>query len=171
MDEIKSVVENNESFRDEESDCIDFIEELLQYIHPWVTNNNKLYYFDYFSICSLLFLFCRLVNKTALSLAQSTYETRLANMHNFKRKMNAELQDNIISTYQDLKQYYKGIKEFHDTDCQLLLVKYLLKTTGTQLTNTCFTFMSDKNDDISSSEVDYWIGIHFFLTKQSLQIW
>lgn len=93
------------------------------------------------------------VNKTALSLAQSAYETRLANLHNSKRKMNAELQDGIISTYQNLKHYFKGIKEFNDVECQLQLSKYLLKSTGTQLINTCFTFISDKNEDISSTEV------------------
>lgn len=95
------------------------------------------------------------MNKTALNLAQSTYEIRLASMHNTKRKMNAELQDSIISSYQDLKQYYKGIKEFNDSECQILLAKYLLKTTGIELANTCFTFISDKNDDIHTSEVNY----------------
>ncbi|XP_065225139.1 E3 UFM1-protein ligase 1 homolog isoform X2 [Planococcus citri] len=126
-DEIRNVIELDESFQDESDDCADFIEELLQYFYPSI-------------------------NKTALSLAQSAYETRLANLHNTKRKMNAELQDSIISTYQNLKHYYKGIKEFNDAECQLQLSKYLLKSTGTQLINTCFTFISDKNEDISSTE-------------------
>ncbi len=86
-------------------------------------------------------------------MAQSLYETRLADLSTTKRKMNAELQDTIISTYQDLKQYCKGIKELGDLDCQLLLSKYLLKTTGVQLANVCFTFMNDKNEEINSAEV------------------
>lgn len=82
------------------------------------------------------------------------YEAKLADINNSKRKMNVELQDSIISTYQDLKQYYKGIKEFSDNEeCQLLLNKYLLKTTGTQLVNTCFTFISDKNEEVNTAEV------------------
>ena len=74
--------------------------------------------------------------------------------------MNAELQDGIISTYQNLKQYYKGIKEFNDAECQSQLSKYLLKSTGTQLVNACFTFISDKNEDINSAEVCFAITIH-----------
>lgn len=93
------------------------------------------------------------MNKTAISQAQEAYQARLANINNTKRKLNAELQDNIISGYQDLKQYTKGIKEFSSEDSLLALNKYLLKTTGADLVNTCFTFVSDKNEDVNSNEV------------------
>lgn len=89
-----------------------------------------------------------------MSSARTSYESKLANMNNTKRKMNADLQDTIISTYQDFKQYCKGVREFADEDFQTSLHKYLLKTTGTVLVNTCFAFVSDKNDDVTSSEVE-----------------
>lgn len=82
------------------------------------------------------------------------FEAKLADINTSKRKMNVELQDCIISTYQDLKQYYKGIKEFsNNEECQLLLTKYLLKTTGAQLVNTCFTFICEKNEEVNTPEV------------------
>lgn len=87
---------------------------------------------------------------------------KLANRNNSKRKMNAELQDSMIATYQDFKQYCKGIKDFNDEDCQILLNKYLLKTTGTQLVNTCFSFVSDKNEEINTPEVSYRENVLIF---------
>lgn len=98
-------------------------------------------------------MLCSLINKAALTLAQSVYEARQANINSSKRKLNAELQDNIISLYQDFKLYQRAIKEFNDEDCQSQLNKYLLKSTGTQLTNACFTFISDKCEDFTSPKV------------------
>lgn len=100
-----------------------------------------------------LFNIFRLLNKIALNQAETLFEMKLANRNNTKRKMNAELQDNIITAYQDFKQYHKGIKDFNDEECQVLLNKYLLKTTGTILVNNCFNFVSEKNEEINTSEV------------------
>ncbi|KAK7605267.1 hypothetical protein V9T40_007125 [Parthenolecanium corni] len=124
-EEIQNVIQSDKSFQDEDFDHSEFIENLQLHYYP-------------------------LINKAALTLAQSVYEARQANINSSKRKLNAELQDNIISLYQDFKLYQRAIKEFNDEDCQSQLNKYLLKSTGTQLTNACFTFISDKCEDFTS---------------------
>lgn len=95
---------------------------------------------------SLLFvIFFSILNKSAIVEAQQIFENRVVSDTQSRRKLHSELQDKLNVILNDIRLYEKGIKQFPNKDTQTQLIKYLLKTVGTDLVNTLFTFVAQEN--------------------------
>uniref|UniRef100_A0A1B6D5T8 E3 UFM1-protein ligase 1 homolog n=1 Tax=Clastoptera arizonana TaxID=38151 RepID=A0A1B6D5T8_9HEMI len=85
------------------------------------------------------------LNKAALQAASIAYENIVLNRNSSRRKTHSDTQDKLNVLVNDIRLYEKAIKHFSSKDTQGQLVKYLLKTTGTELVNYIFTLVAQDN--------------------------
>lgn len=84
-------------------------------------------------------------SKLALAKAHQLYEISLHQSNQNRRQTHASLQDKLNNLYNDIRLYEKGIKLF-PADVQPQLVKYLLKSLGTDFCNEiCFYVAAECN--------------------------
>lgn len=62
-----------------------------------------------------------------------------------RRKTHSDLQDKLNAMFVNVRLFEKGIKQFSDKDIQQQLVKYLLKTLCTEITNEVFSYVAQEN--------------------------
>jgi hypothetical protein len=62
-----------------------------------------------------------------------------------RRKTHSDLQDKLNAMFVNVRLFEKGIKQFSDKDVQQQLVKYLLKTLCTEITNEVFLYVAQEN--------------------------
>jgi hypothetical protein len=62
-----------------------------------------------------------------------------------RRKTHSDLQDKLNAMFVNVRLFEKGIKQFSDKDVQQQLVKYLLKTLCTEITNEVFSYVAQEN--------------------------
>uniref|UniRef100_U5EZ64 E3 UFM1-protein ligase 1 homolog n=1 Tax=Corethrella appendiculata TaxID=1370023 RepID=U5EZ64_9DIPT len=93
----------------------DLSSELAQYFHPQFT-------------------------KIALAKAQELYELSLQSNKN-RKQTHATIQDKLNNIYNDIRLYEKGLKLL-PSDLQPQLIKYLLKTIGTDFCNEIFLYVA-----------------------------
>ncbi|GAB0094997.1 E3 UFM1-protein ligase 1 homolog [Sergentomyia squamirostris] len=79
--------------------------------------------------------------KQALQTAQQVYEASLQNSTQNRRQTHAALQEKLNNLLGDVRLYEKGLKLF-SADVQQQLVKYLLKTLGTDIANELFYYVA-----------------------------
>lgn len=80
-------------------------------------------------------------SKIALVKAHELYEISLHQNNQNRRQTHANLQDKLNNLYNDIRLYEKGIKLFA-ADVQPQLVKYLLKSLGTDFCNEIFFYVA-----------------------------
>ncbi|XP_055598994.1 E3 UFM1-protein ligase 1 homolog [Uranotaenia lowii] len=80
-------------------------------------------------------------SKMALTKAHELYEISLHQNNQNRRQTHANLQDKLNNLYNDIRLYDKGIKLL-PTDVQSQLVKYLLKSLGTDFCNEIFFYVA-----------------------------
>ncbi|XP_053694057.1 E3 UFM1-protein ligase 1 homolog [Sabethes cyaneus] len=80
-------------------------------------------------------------SKFALAKAHELYEMSLHQSNQNRRQTHANLQDKLNNLYNDIRLYDKGIKIL-PSDVQQQLVKYLLKTFGTEFCNEIFFYVA-----------------------------
>lgn len=80
-------------------------------------------------------------SKLALAKAQELYEISLHQNNQNRRQTHANLQDKLNNLYNDIRLYEKGIKLL-PVDIQPQLVKYLLKSLGTDFCNEIFFYVA-----------------------------
>ncbi|XP_062707369.1 E3 UFM1-protein ligase 1 homolog [Aedes albopictus] len=84
-------------------------------------------------------------SKLALAKAHQLYEISLHQSNQNRRQTHASLQDKLNNLYNDIRLYEKGIKLF-PADVQPQLIKYLLKSLGTDFCNEiCFYVAAECN--------------------------
>lgn len=92
-----------------------------------------------------MLFYCRQFSKLALAKAHQLYEISLHQSNQNRRQTHASLQDKLNNLYNDIRLYEKGIKLF-PADVQPQLVKYLLKSLGTDFCNEiCFYVAAECN--------------------------
>lgn len=62
-----------------------------------------------------------------------------------RRKTHSDLQDKLNAMFVNVRLFEKGIKQFSDKDVQQQLIKYLLKTLCTEITNEVFSYVAQEN--------------------------
>ncbi|XP_058819631.1 E3 UFM1-protein ligase 1 homolog [Topomyia yanbarensis] len=77
----------------------------------------------------------------ALAKAHELYEISLHQNNQNRRQTHANLQDKLNNLYNDIRLYDKGIKQL-PMDVQPQLVKYLLKSFGTEFCNEIFFYVA-----------------------------
>ncbi|XP_053665378.1 E3 UFM1-protein ligase 1 homolog [Anopheles marshallii] len=75
-----------------------------------------------------------ILSKQALAKAQELYELTLQKSNQNRRQTHASIQEKLNTLYNDIRLYEKGLKLF-PSDVQGQLLKYLLKTIGTDVCN------------------------------------
>ncbi|XP_050077046.1 E3 UFM1-protein ligase 1 homolog [Anopheles maculipalpis] len=75
-----------------------------------------------------------ILSKQALAKAHELYELTLQKSNQNRRQTHASIQEKLNTLYNDIRLYEKGLKLF-PTDVQGQLLKYLLKTFGTDICN------------------------------------
>uniref|UniRef100_A0A6B2EII5 E3 UFM1-protein ligase 1 homolog n=1 Tax=Phlebotomus kandelakii TaxID=1109342 RepID=A0A6B2EII5_9DIPT len=80
-------------------------------------------------------------SKEALQTAQQVFEASLQNSTQNRRQTHAALQEKLNNLIGDVRLYEKGLKLF-PADVQQQLVKYLLKTLGTDICNELFFYVA-----------------------------
>uniref|UniRef100_A0A1L8DB94 E3 UFM1-protein ligase 1 homolog n=1 Tax=Nyssomyia neivai TaxID=330878 RepID=A0A1L8DB94_9DIPT len=83
------------------------------------------------------------LTKEALQTAQQVYEASLQNSTQNRRQTHAALQEKLNNLIGDVRLYEKGLKLF-PADVQQQLMKYLLKTLGTDITNELFFYVANE---------------------------
>jgi hypothetical protein len=73
------------------------------------------------------------------------FESTLASSAQSRRKTHSDLQDKLNAMLVNVRLFEKGIKQFSDKDIQQQLVKYLLKTLCTEITNEVFSYVAQEN--------------------------
>uniref|UniRef100_A0A1B0C9L2 E3 UFM1-protein ligase 1 homolog n=1 Tax=Lutzomyia longipalpis TaxID=7200 RepID=A0A1B0C9L2_LUTLO len=81
------------------------------------------------------------LSKEALQTAQQVFEASLQNSTQNRRQTHAALQEKLNNLIGDVRLYEKGLKLF-PTDVQQQLIKYLLKTLGTDIANELFFYVA-----------------------------
>lgn len=84
-----------------------------------------------------------MLSKTALTLAQELYEASIANKNQGRRTTHTALQDKLNTLINDIRLYEKGLKLL-PTDQQSALVKYLLKSLGTDICNEFASYIANE---------------------------
>jgi hypothetical protein len=85
------------------------------------------------------------LNKTGLAAAEAVFESTMASTAQSRRKTHSELQDKLNAMFVNVRLFEKGIRQFSDRDVQQQLVKYLLKTLCTEITNEVFSYVAQEN--------------------------
>uniref|UniRef100_A0A0K8TMS3 E3 UFM1-protein ligase 1 homolog n=1 Tax=Tabanus bromius TaxID=304241 RepID=A0A0K8TMS3_TABBR len=80
------------------------------------------------------------LNQLALNTAQTLYE---ASSHTQRRQTHAALQEKLNILFVDMRLYERGLKVFN-ADVQQQLLKYLLKTLGTDICNEVFLYVASE---------------------------
>ncbi|XP_059619732.1 E3 UFM1-protein ligase 1 homolog [Phlebotomus argentipes] len=80
-------------------------------------------------------------SKEALQKANQVYEASLQNSTQNRRQTHASLQEKLNNLLTDVRLYEKGLKLFPSDD-QQQLIKYLLKTLGTEICNELFFYVA-----------------------------
>lgn len=118
--EIEGVVKENSSLKYQDDIDEMFISSVGNYFHP-------------------------ILNKAAMTSAESLCANLVLNTGASRRKTHSDLQDKINVFVNDVRLYEKGIKQFPNKDTQAQLTKYLLKTLGTDIVNIVFVFLSQES--------------------------
>lgn len=87
----------------------------------------------------------RQLSKTALALTHELYESTQQNKTQNRRHTHAALQDKLNTLINDIRLYEKGLKLF-SPDMQPQLVKYLLKSLGTDICNELATYIATESN-------------------------
>ncbi|XP_055544355.1 E3 UFM1-protein ligase 1 homolog [Wyeomyia smithii] len=80
-------------------------------------------------------------SKLAMAKAHELYEISLHQSNQNRRQTHANLQNKLNNLYNDIRLYDKGIKML-PVDVQQQLIKYLLKTLGTEFCNEIFFYVA-----------------------------
>ncbi|XP_069679850.1 E3 UFM1-protein ligase 1 homolog [Periplaneta americana] len=118
IEDIKEVLITDEFLQ--EDDFSELITEIANYLHPSL-------------------------NKTGLAAAQVVFESTMASTAQNRRKTHSELQDKLNAMVTNVRLFEKGLKQFSDKDVQQQLIKYLLKTLCTEITNEIFSYVAQEN--------------------------
>uniref|UniRef100_A0A182NTH3 E3 UFM1-protein ligase 1 homolog n=1 Tax=Anopheles dirus TaxID=7168 RepID=A0A182NTH3_9DIPT len=76
-----------------------------------------------------------ILSKQSLAKAHELYELSLQKNNQNRRQTHASIQEKLNTLYNDIRLYEKGLKLFPAADVQSQLLKYLLKTLGTDVCN------------------------------------
>nr|CAD7405049.1 unnamed protein product [Timema cristinae] len=118
VSDIREVLRQVESLRDEELE--ELVDEIAVHLHPTI-------------------------NKSALTTAQSLFESTLSARAHDRRKTHGELQDKLNALLTNVRLFEKGLKQFESKDTQQQLAKYLLKTLCTEIANEIFAYVAAEN--------------------------
>ncbi|KAJ9587791.1 hypothetical protein L9F63_018774 [Diploptera punctata] len=118
IEEIKDMLSVNKQFQDE--DLIELIPEVANYLYPSL-------------------------NKSGLAAAQVIFESTMASTVQNRRKTHSELQDKLNTMIMNVRLFEKGLKHFNDKELQQQLVKYLLKSLCSEITNEIFGYVAQEN--------------------------
>nr|CAD7447656.1 unnamed protein product [Timema bartmani] len=118
VSDIREVLRQVESLRDEELE--ELVDEIAAHLHP-------------------------AVNKSALTTAQSLFESTLSARAHDRRKTHGELQDKLNALLTNVRLFEKGLKQFESKETQQQLAKYLLKTLCTEIANEIFAYVAAEN--------------------------
>nr|CAD7198047.1 unnamed protein product [Timema douglasi] len=118
VSDIREVLRQVESLRDEELE--ELVDEIAAHLHPTI-------------------------NKSALTTAQSLFESTLSARAHDRRKTHGELQDKLNALLTNVRLFEKGLKQFESKDTQQQLAKYLLKTLCTEVANEIFAYVAAEN--------------------------
>lgn len=110
---------------DEDEDALK--EELADYLHP-------------------------ILNRQAMDVARSVFESTVASSNESRRKKHLELQEKIYDLLLNIRLFEKGIKQFDKDDVGLQLTKYLLKSVCTDVACEVFDSVSQQNKEEWSTE-------------------
>ncbi|PSN54204.1 E3 UFM1-protein ligase 1 [Blattella germanica] len=117
IDEIKEILCTNEQLQEE--DFGELITEIANHLYPSL-------------------------NKSGLAAAQVIFESTMASTAQTRRKTHSELQDKLNSLVMNIRLFEKGLKQFSDKEVQQQLVKYLLKSLCTEITNEIFSYVAQE---------------------------
>nr|CAD7414057.1 unnamed protein product [Timema poppensis] len=118
VSDIREVLRQVESLRDEELE--ELVDEIAAHLHPTI-------------------------NKSALTTAQSLFESTLSARAHDRRKTHGELQDKLNALLTNVRLFEKGLQQFESNDTQQQLAKYLLKTLCTEIANEIFAYVAAEN--------------------------
>uniref|UniRef100_A0A336LPR7 E3 UFM1-protein ligase 1 homolog n=1 Tax=Culicoides sonorensis TaxID=179676 RepID=A0A336LPR7_CULSO len=85
------------------------------------------------------------LSKTALNLTHELFESTQQNKTQNRRHTHAALQDKLNTLINDIRLYEKGLKLF-SADFQPQLIKYLLKSLGTDICNELATYIANESN-------------------------
>lgn len=120
-EDVASGLQGDELLMDEDEEGLN--EELVDYMHP-------------------------VLNKHAMEVARTVFESTIASSNESRRKKHSELQEKIYDLLLNIRLFEKGIKQFDKDDVGQQLTKYLLKSICTDVACEIFDFVSQqsKND-------------------------
>lgn len=129
LTEVSNVISEHSTFTDSaDYECAQLVDDITNYFYP-------------------------LMMRAAVDKCNELYAARLADLNVSRRKTHAALHDNILSHYDDIKLYQKGIKQLANSeDIEQQMNKYLLKTTATALVNACFDFFDESDEPVKTAE-------------------
>lgn len=99
--------------------------------------------FVFVLISCMGFFLRRSLAKTSLEIAHQLYEASLQNTTQNQRQTHATLQTKLNELLVNIRLYEKGLRLL-PPDLQLQLVKYLLKTHGTDICNDIFFYVANE---------------------------
>ncbi|KAL0276431.1 UNVERIFIED_CONTAM: hypothetical protein PYX00_004012 [Menopon gallinae] len=126
MDDVKEVLNGIEALEEDGSE--ELIDALAEHLYP-------------------------AVNKNAMEVAKSCYESSIASSHQDIRKKHNELQQKLNDLILKIRLFEKGLKQFTAKDVQQQLVKYLLKSICTDVANDIFAHVAEENMKIDGKEM------------------
>lgn len=126
MDEVREVLNGVEALEEEGSE--ELVEALTEHLYP-------------------------AVNKNAMEVAKSCYESSIASSHQDIRKRHNELQQKLNDLVLKIRLFEKGIKQFPSKEVQQQLVKYLLKSICTDVANDIFAHVAEDSMKIDGKEM------------------
>ncbi|VVC33621.1 E3 UFM1-protein ligase 1 [Cinara cedri] len=127
VNEIRENLETDESFKEIDEDKSPLIEKIVSYLHP-------------------------ILNKEALRRAQDIYDQVMANRMGDRRKVHQEFRDKLLLLLFDFNQYLKGIQKFDNTDTQVQLTSFLLKSIGGEIIENVKSYIAKNKENVSESK-------------------
>ncbi|KAJ8891610.1 hypothetical protein PR048_004138 [Dryococelus australis] len=115
ISEIEGILSHEESFKNEEMD--ELVQEIAISLHPKV-------------------------NRTAMAVAQTLFESTMSQQAHSRRKTHGELQDKLNVLVTNTRLFEKGLRQFDIKDTQQQLAKYLLKTLGAEIAAEIFSYVA-----------------------------